>query len=53
MRAIARVDTAVADLRRAIKEIDDAIAVADKASKVFAVVDKLLKAAVKNLPILL
>lgn len=52
-KAAAKVGEAIVDLRRAIREIDDAIAIADKASKVFALVDKLLQTAVKNLPILL
>lgn len=43
---LARVDAAVADLRAAIASIDDAIRIADKAGKLFAAVDKLLKVAV-------
>lgn len=43
---LARVDAAVADLREAIASIDDAVRIADKAGKLFAAVDKLLKVAV-------
>jgi len=41
----------IADLHKAIQEIDDAIKIAERASKVFAQVDKLLKVAIKHLPI--
>lgn len=44
-----RVSAAVTDLRRANKELDDMVKIAEKASKVFGLVDKLLKQAVKFL----
>lgn len=42
-----KVADAVADLRKAIEEIDDAIKIAEKAAKVFGLVDKLLKTAAR------
>jgi len=42
-----RVSAAVTDLRVAIEELDDMVKVAEKATKVFGLVDKLLKQAVK------
>lgn len=41
------VSAAVTDLRVAVKEIDDMVKIAEKATKVFGLVDKLLKQAVK------
>lgn len=42
-----RLSDAVTDLRRATKEIDDIVKIAEKATKVFGLVDKLLKQAAK------
>ncbi|WP_420348431.1 hypothetical protein [Pelagibius sp.] len=42
-----RILDAVTDLRQATKELDDAIRIAEKATKVFGLLDKLLKKAVK------
>jgi len=42
-----KVSGAVTDLRAAIQELDDMVKVAEKATKVFGLVDKLLKQAVK------
>jgi len=46
-KAQKRVSDAVTDLRRAIQDIDDMVKIAEKATKVFGFVDKLLKQAVK------
>ena len=48
-----KVSDAVGDLRKSVKEIDDAIKIAEKAGKVFGLVDKLLKTAIKFAPIVL
>ena len=42
-----RVSAAVTDLRVAIEDLDDMVKIAEKATKVFGLVDKLLKQAVK------
>jgi hypothetical protein len=42
-----RVSAAVTDLRVAIEDLDDMVRIAEKATKVFGLVDKLLKQAVK------
>lgn len=42
-----KLSEAVTDLRRATKEIDDIVKIAEKATKVFGLLDKLLKQAVK------
>jgi hypothetical protein len=42
-----RVSAAVTDLRVATQELDDMVKIAEKATKVFGLVDKLLKQAVK------
>ncbi|WP_193370467.1 hypothetical protein [Pelagibius marinus] len=44
-----KVSEAVTDLRKATKELDDIVKIAEKATKVFGLVDKLLKQAVKAL----
>jgi prophage DNA circulation protein len=46
-KAQAKVRDAVTDLRLAVKELDDMVKIAEKATKVFGLVDKLLKTAVK------
>lgn len=42
-----RVSDAITDLRRATKELDNIVKIAEKATKVFGLVDKLMKQAVK------
>ena len=42
-----KVSQAITDLRRANKELDDIVKIAEKATKVFGLLDKLLKQAVK------
>ncbi len=42
-----KVSDAITDLRRATKELDDFVKIAEKATKVFGLLDKLLKQAVK------
>ena len=37
----------ITDLRRATQELEDAVKIAEKATKVFGLLDKLLKTAVK------
>lgn len=46
-KAQEKVRGAVTDLRLAVKELDDMVKIAEKATKVFGLVDKLLKTAVK------
>jgi hypothetical protein len=46
-KAQTKVSDAVTDLRRAIQDLDDMVKIAEKASKVFGLVDKLMKQAVK------
>ena len=48
-----KVADAVGGLRKSINEIDDAIKIAEKATKVFGLIDKLLKTAIKFAPIVL
>ena len=42
-----KVQAAITDLRKATKELDDAVKIAEKATKAFGLLDKLLKTAVK------
>lgn len=42
-----KLQATITDLRRATKELDDAVKIAEKATKVFGLLDKLLKTAVK------
>ncbi len=47
IKAQDRVQATITDLRRTTKELDDAVKIAEKATKVFGLLDKLLKTAVK------
>lgn len=47
VKAQDKVQETITDLRKATKELDDAVKIAEKATKVFGLLDKLLKTAVK------